>query len=199
MEPRSVRLNYSNRKNFINTAVQTLIPANTRPSLDNFYRAKRDTIYDYIYGPFKDLMRQLPDWAKTKTKVITVKLEEEVIRFTLAKEEFAFEDGTQVVKPFVPICSLDKYDPLTQEYLAFKQQIIDWDTKRFALKKELEKVVKACNTSSQLYQAWPKSLDFARCFPYKGSKVTPKVRISSAALDITMGIVKSTVGQTEEN
>lgn len=201
MEPRSIRLNYSNRQLFINTALQTLMPGNTRPTVENFYREQRSRIYDYIYGECKELMAQLPSWATVKTKTITVLLGSEELHFTLPNEELAFENGVFNGNKgaFNPICQLGDFDPLTLEFKAAQQQTIDWDIKRFALKDELTKVVNACNTSAQLYQAWPKSLEFASCFPYKGSKAAPKVKISSAALDMTMNIAKTTVGSPDEN
>jgi hypothetical protein len=201
MEPRSVRLNYTNRELFINTVLAKLMPPHERPTVQNFYRAQRSKVYEYIYGPFRDLMRQLPPWAKVKTRTITVELDGDVLHFQLDKEEFAFDNGKGNTTKglFVPICKLDRYDPLAQEFLAQRQQTIDWDTKRMALKKELGKVVKACNTSAQLYLAWPQALDFSSCFPYKGSKTTVKPKISAAALDMTLKISKSTVGSPGEN
>jgi hypothetical protein len=201
MEPGSVRLNYTNRELFINTVLAKLMPPHERPTVHNFYRAQRSKVYEYIYGPFKDLMRQLPPWAKVMTKTITVELDGDVLHFELDKAELAFDNGKGNTTKglFVPICKLDRYDPLAQEFLAQRQQTIDWDTKRMALKKELNKVVKACNTSAQLYLAWPQALDFASCFPYKGSKASVKPKISAAALDMTLKISKSTVGAPDEN
>lgn len=201
MEPRSIRLNYSNRQLFINTALSKLMPRRDRPTVENFYQEKKAMIYDYIYGEYKDLIAQLPDWAKVKTSTITVMLGNETLRFKLPKPKYAFENGKADLlgDAFNPICKLSEFDPLTEEFLAAKQQTVDWDTKRMALKKELRKVVDACNTSAQLYQAWPKSLEFAHCFPYKGSKAAPKVKVSSAALDLTMNIAKTTIGKPSEN
>jgi hypothetical protein len=201
MEPRSVRLNYSNRQTFINTALNKLMPGNTRPTVENFYREKRAVIYDYIYGTCKEYLAQLPSWTTVKTKTITVMLGNEILRFTLPNEVLAFENGVfnSDKNAFNPICKLSEFDPLSQEFAAAKQQTVDWDTKRTALRDELTKVVNACNTSAQLYQAWPKSLEFAQCFPYKGSKAAPKVKVSSAALDMTMSIAKTTVGSPDEN
>jgi hypothetical protein len=201
MEPRSIRLNYTNRQLFINTVINTLMPGQDRPTVTNFYHAQETTIYQYVYGPFKELLSQLPPWAVTKTKCISVLLGKEELHFQLRKSELAFENGRSSSddKIFRPLCVFEEYDPLTLAYKASKQQTIDWDTKRTALKAELTKVVDACNTSAQLYLAWPEALKFSHLFPYKGSKVTPKPRVSSAALDMTMGIAKTTVGSPDEN
>jgi hypothetical protein len=85
------------------------------------------------------------------------------------------------------------------EYVAHKQKMTDWDTKRRQLQNEVTKVVEACNTSSQLYAAWPRSLEFADCFPYRASARSAPVKVSSAALDITMNISGSEVTLPEEN
>jgi len=204
MEPRSVRLNSENRKLFVDTAIENIMPWQGRPTVNNFYAAWKSRIYDYIYGPYKELMTQLPSWATVKTEAITVVLGTEKLVFPLPNPMLAFDNGVihrchLKDNLFTPVCTLDEHDPLTLEFQAAIQQTTDWITKRCALRAELNKVVDACNTSAQLYQAWPKSLEFADCFPYKGSKTAPKVKISSAALDITVNIAKTTIGSPSEN
>ena len=204
MEPRSVRLNNTNRNTFVSTVLNTLLSQNSAPKFSDFTRKWSSHIYEYIYGPHKELIEQLPDWMKTKTEQITVFLGTRQVVFTLNKPEWALEDGQSSMyvgddKPFTPICFLDDYDELTLEFKAHQQQQTDWNTKRIALKEELTKVVNACNTSSQLYIAWPKALEFSYLFPYKGSVKIPKPKISSAALDMTVYITKSTVGSPDQN
>ena len=201
MEPRSIRLNYTNRQLFVDTVMKKLMPISERPDIKIFYEDNKKTIYKYIYGPFKDLIAQLPSWATVKTSKITVCLGTEQLIFPLDKEELAFDNGENFMpaKMFVGVCKLSEHDPLTLAFKASQQQTLDWNTKHRALKKELQKVTLACNTSAQLYQAWPQSLDYAFCFPYKGSKTMPKVKVDSAVLDMTLQITKSIVGSPNEN
>ena len=151
MEPRSIRLNGHNRDQFIRKVMNDLMPFEEQPSIDKFEEKYRKTIYKRIYGPYKETIDALPDWMKKKVESIEVQLGRVCVSFMLAKEEYVAEG----------VCVLDEHDELTLAYKAVIQQRDDWNTKRSQLLSELRKVVHACNTSAQLYLAWPKSLDYA--------------------------------------
>jgi len=202
MEPRSIRLNNVNRNNFIDKVMEATMPNYKRPTQTDFLNSKRNTIYDIVYGEIKEKIEALPDWATVICEGVWVRLNKEDVLFPVPidRKYRAFETGEHYRHDsYLPIRKFDAHEPLTMEYKAHIQKMYDWDTKRRQLKAELTKVVEACNTSSQLYAAWPKALEYAECFPYKGSTRAVPVKVSSAALDITMKITDSEITLPEEN
>jgi len=201
MEPRSIRLNNQNRTAFINQVLDELFPLAKAPNDDTFTELWGDRVYEYLYGPYKEIIEQLPEWAKTKTKRFSAIISGDVLSFSLNKEVIALENGHSSIlrNIFCPVGTIANDSEIAIAYRENKQQHKDWRVKQAALKKELDKVVSACNTSAQLYQAWPKSLEFAYLFEYKESKRTVKPKVSSAALDVTLSIAKSTVTSLDEN
>lgn len=216
--PKSIRLNMENRDLFIKTVVADLMPDEKRPSLYNFVREWGDRMYEDIYGPLKAEMDALPQWMFTKKDEFHVNLwahepknsewrnKEGQIEFQLSKERRMIVEktsyhwnrsGNDVIAP-VP-----EDHEVVQAYKDMKDADADWDANLRELNKTLHEVAYACNTSHQLFRAWPQALKYAQeCFPYvepAEAKRGGQTTISSDQLDLTAKLAQATAGAATQN
>lgn len=213
--PKSTRLNQENRERFVRTVVEDLIPLNTRPTTQKFGEKWGDKLYEDIYGPHKETMDLLPSWMFVEAKefVVDIKLhaptlDGESVTFYLSEpkrmvnEESFYgwrnQDSRDYCIPQIP----EDHDVI-QAWEEHKQANKDWQSKHSELKRTLEQVSDACNTSHQLFRAWPKAVKYAeQCFPYvepRESKRGGQTDISAEELDLTAKIAQTTVVASQQN
>ena len=86
-----------------------------------------------------------------------------------------------------------------KEYKQFLQDTEDYNTKVRELRSQLVKLVSSCNTSKQLYTAWPEAEKYAHCFPYKAPNRHAGATVSGAEMDIGVKISKASFKLPESN
>jgi len=209
--PKSVRLNQDLRNGFINAVLADVIPESTRPDSDAFVTKWQDQMYDLVYTPeVRAAMAACPSWMFKKTNYIFVSMgapsgrRAEILKFkclvpgSLAIEEELNDHGYASHNSDVGLPWLDKEHPAVIEYRDIERQSNDWKTKKHQLASQLNGIAAACNTSHQLFEAWPGALQYAeKCFPQKEAvepKRGGKTEISAQELNIGIMMAKASVG-----
>ena len=163
-------------------------------------------------------MKLLPSWMFKKSnefKVDLFKHQSEtdpivknnrgMVSFKMSKEgllphskgRYSWDDETKVE------LSPDSEHEAIQAYKDFCQQDHDWDARQRELRTTLTKVADACNTSHQLFRAWPQAVKYAQeCFPYvepAEAKRGGQTDVSTEQLDLTAKLAQTVVGGVQQN
>ena len=200
MKPRSTRLNQYNRDKFIRRVISDLMPSDKQPDMDDFVKRWKDKVYDLVYGPYKELMDQLPDWFFEEDDDVTV-------RFRVSSNDtynVTFPQGKRVKIARSGYGYHAKYPELpddaeiVQDYKQQRQLMHDWGVKQRELENQIRQLVYSCNTSGQLYAAWPDAEKYADCFPYKGPQRFEGPDVSKEEIDIAIQLSKLNVKLPDE-
>jgi len=200
MQPQSTRLNKVNRTKFINVVLEDKIPESSQPSRPDFKNRWEDKIYDIVYGPYIEQMNKLPDWFFSKSKHMTVsfslsKQRSGVMRFDLGQMHKIVLQQRYSGDVAAPVPEDHK---ITQEYNALVQQEDDYRLRRNELQKQLANLVDSCNTSAQLFTAWPEALKYKECFPYVPRAKFQGAAVSQHEMEIGTLLAQTTVTLPEE-
>lgn len=216
--PKSIRLNMENRERFVRTVLEDIMPSDKQPCEDAFAKEWGDKLYADIYGPLKEHMDALPKWMWTDGSRFHVdvykheppssdyKGRDGVVEFRMTKDRRMINEenvyhwnrtGNEVMA-VVP-----EDHEVIQAYKDHCQAGEDWNNQYQELRRTLEKVSNACNTSHQLFRAWPKAVKYAQsCFPYvepAEAKRGGQTDISADQLNLTAKIAQATAGAVEQN
>lgn len=215
--PKSTRLNASNRQKFVDTVVADLMPEENKPDEDTFAHKWAQTVYDTIYGPHLETMKLLPKWMFKKDDDFTVDLFKHEpksdpivsshngnVTFKLDKEQLMIREAGRYSWSSDAAAELPPGDhEFVQAYKTLCQQQEDWRDRFYELRQTLQQVAEACNTSHQLFRAWPKAVKYAEtCFPYQEpaeAKRGGQTDISADQLDLTAKLAQTVVGVMEQN
>lgn len=216
--PKSVRLNKENREKFVKAALGNIMPAEKEPTLANFTQTWGPIVYKAIYDPLEAHMDALPKWFFTEATEFHVDLfkyesktspwkdKDGLIEFDLpSKERMIVEENVYSWNRSTQECiaQIPEGHDVIQEYKDHCQASDDWHTQHKELKDTLVSVSDACNTSHQLFRAWPKAVQFAEeCFPYvepAEAKRGGQTDISTEQLELTAKIAQATAGAQVNN
>lgn len=181
MQPRSTRLNKYNRDVFTRTVLQDLLPDETDAWKETFRKEWEKRIIEHIYGPYKEHIDALPDWMKTKTERIAV---------MIGRDYFYFE-----MRPAVPLPTGSRTLQLKEgaafeEWEHIKNKIDEYYVKRRELERQLDKLVNSCNTSGQVYKAWPDAIKYHKCFPYVAPERHQGAAVDREEMDLSIKMSK---------
>jgi len=194
MQPRSTRLNKDNKFKFVQAVLEKHLPEEKLPSLNDFRTRWKDKVYDIAYGPFLQQMQALPEYMFERSSSIRILINGEREYFDLGKKVLHAWQSSYSVAALVPDDHL-----MAQEHKQLQQQIKDYRLQRSKLETQLQKLVNSCNTSGQLYEAWPEAEKFADCFPYKAPNKHQCAKVSATEMQIGLNIAKATVVLPGEN
>lgn len=215
--PKSTRLNRHNRRQFVDTVLADLMPDEAKPTTEGFAEKWGDNVYELVYGPHLETMQLLPSWMFRSADDFTVdlfkhesrndpvvKAHSGVVRFKLSKERPLIRESSRYSWSTDAGAEMPPGDhEVVRAYKNMCQQTEDWQSKWYELRGTLEEVAEACNTSHQLFRAWPKAVKYAEeCFPYvepTEAKRGGQTSISAEQLDLTAKLAQVTVGVTLEN
>lgn len=216
--PKSVRLNIENRQKFVKAVLEDVMPGDKKPTNRAFAEQWGQKVYDDIYGPLKEQMDALPKWMWTKndefncdvfhheSKTSEWKNEDGIVEFQLNKNARMVNESnvyhwnrcSDEVLAILP----DDHEVI-QAYKDHINATKDWNSQYQELNATLAQVSDACNTSHQLFRAWPKAVKYAQeCFPYQEpaeAKRGGQTDISSEQLDLTAKIAQATAGAAVQN
>ena len=205
MEPRSTRLNNSLRSAFVRTVMADVMPDTSIPTMEDFQKEHAVMAYEATYGKYKEQIQALPREYTVKTNIIFVSLDGKPVAFIQPNKVTAFMKYTgssydyllhnsDCGLPFLPV-----EHPITQAYKQRLQEMKDWRLKVTELRNQLTTLVEGCNTSGQLYKAWPTAIKFAGCFPYVAPEKGGKPDITGEELDIGLALSQLVVTGIIEN
>jgi hypothetical protein len=212
---KSVRLNNGNRANFIRVVIEDIMPDAMEPTIDNFAEKWENTLYDVVYSPETQIaMKACPSWMFHETQYYFVNMDSEkepnrgsVLKFKaprsncLAPERESSDWGSYNADVGCPTIAADHAAAV--EYKRIGQQRKDWIAKKNNLQNQLRTVSEDCNTSHQLYEAWPAALNYStQCFPYTAPAEVQRggrSSVSAQELDIGVMMAKSNVNEVVEN
>lgn len=190
MQPRSARLNANNRDKFIRAVLDDKLPETKKESIDDFKERWKSKIYDVCFEPYKDLLAQMPEWMKIETDVVRVGL---LVKGKLQKVPFPMDR-----KHLIPfgvhhsgyyysnenVVLIDENHTIHKEYAQILQDEEDYLTKKRELRNQLHKLAYSCNTSGQLYKAWPEAVKYSGCFPYKAPNKHTGAAVTATEMDL---------------
>lgn len=209
--PKAVRLNQENRDKFIMTVVEDVLPVDKKPCENLFVDKWNTKIYDDIFGPLQEDMKALPNWMFVETNYIPVDMyahtgkkkaysQEGIINFPAPKGAIAVErceHSWENHNDDVGLVPIPEGHPAIDDYKQMLQEEVDWGIKRDQLQEQLRTMVYECNTSHQLFRAWPTALKYAEaCFPFvqpAEAKRGGATSVSAEELDIGVKLAKTTV------
>lgn len=217
--PTSTRLNQKNRQLFVTTVLNDLMPDEKKPSTYDFATKWGDTLYHAAYDEYLEQMKALPKWMFVQKDEFhvdvwrgedpndpLVKAHNGVLEFQLSSPMLMMKEthssyswsGTKNRLAEIPT-DHEVVQALKDHYQASD----DWDANYKELRTTLEEVTEACNTSHQLFRAWPKAVKYAEeCFPYvqpAQAKRGGQTTISADQLDLTAKLAQTTIGTMEQN
>ena len=200
MTPRSTRLNGNNRDAFVSAVIEANLPQSKRPTDAQFKSRWDSKIYDIVYGPYIDIMKTLPKWFFAEMKSIRVRFQQG--KKDLGTLYFDVPKACLVINPHsgyshgirvITEAPIPEDHQITTEFIAHRQAQADFETKRRELSKQTRDLVYSCNTSGQLYKAWPPAVNYAECFPYRGPNRHEGPTVSGTEMDITLKVSKATI------
>ena len=217
--PKSTRLNQANRELFVKTVIEDLMPSDDEPRLHKFAEKWGPTVYESIYTPYLEKMKALPKWMFTEQDTFhvdvfknespndpIVKQHNGTVKFQLPKKMFM---AAQEYNSYSWQSSGNRLAELPDDHEVIQalkdhyQAEDDWSARGHELRQTLTEVVEDCNTSHQLFRAWPKAVKYAEeCFPYvepAEAKRGGQTSVSSEQLDLTAKLAKTVVGVTAQN
>jgi hypothetical protein len=202
--PKSVRLNRELRRNFVAAVVADVVPDSTEPTEEAFAERWGPKMYDMIYTPeIQAAMKACPKWMFVSTDYIYVSMgkptgkRSSVLKFkcpipgSLGIEEEKGDYGYSSHNADVGLPWLNDDHDCVIEYRDVSRQRADWRQKKSSLTSQLEGIVKVCNTTHQLFAAWPGALAYAeKCFPYAPPAPSQKGGVSPiSAEELNLGIM----------
>lgn len=212
---KSVRLNHGTRSAFVDHVIKDVMPDEQEPTIENFADKWQNTLYDDIYTPeIKAAMKACPSWMFYATGYYFVNMEADkkprrgnVLKFKaprtdcLAPEKEDSDWGGANENVGIPTIPGDH--PASIEFVKIEQLRRDWFSKKSNLREQLSTVANDCNTSHQLYEAWPTALNYAKaCFPYVAPAEAQRgghSTVSAQEIDIGVMMAKSNVSPIVEN
>jgi hypothetical protein len=194
MQPRSTRLNQFNKDKFTRAVVDATLPDSTRPTENLFKEKWKKKVFDIVYGEYKETIAKMPDWMTEKSSNFRTHMPNgrgghSVMIFdtgtiqTLPKGASSGGYGTSVTAP------IPENHKMAKDYAQLNQNMEDWNLKKRELLQMLRKLTDSCNTSGQLYAAWPEAVKYSDCFPYVGPNRHVRADVSSTEMDL--GILMS--------
>ena len=200
MKPRSTRLNVNNRDNFIKAVVDATLPEAKKPRDDDFINRWRDKVYDIAYGEYLERMKTLPSWFFCESRDLRVQIyynqgtNKTTLCFHLDKPVLALNPhsgyGSDKITTSITI---PKDHKMTQDFIQHRQNQQDYATKQQKLRSQLRDLAYSCNTSGQLYEAWPEAIKYADCFPYTAPERHPGATVSATEMRVSMAMSKANI------
>lgn len=200
MKPRSTRLNASNRDKFISMVVEKNLPNSAKPTDQDFKARWKSKVYDIAYGPYLERMAALPSWFFAHTSELRVRFKTNSyssgLIFTLPKKvmmlnpHHGYGHGETKAETSMPI---PEDHAMHTQFVQHRQDQTDFDVKKRELKNKIHKLAYSCNTSGQLYAAWPQATEYSDCFPYTAPSRHQGADVSSMEMDISIAVSKTKV------
>ena len=201
MKPQSTRLNMSNREAFVHAVVEKYLPDSAEPHERDFIAKWNDKIYGIVYEQWEPLLKQLPSWMTFMSNSLTVNMRAgergHTLDFKLPAKRIMVPVTSTYDQKFVPTVPLDH--AIKREYDALRQSMHDYNRKQRELTEQFRKLVNSCNTSGQLYAAWPEAVEFAHCFPYQERTKFQGAAVSRTEIDLGLALAQTSVTLPEEN
>lgn len=200
MKPRSTRLNKSNRDDFIKKVVKKYYPPEKRPDINDFKRKWNPKIYDIIFSPYKEQLDALPDSWLASTRKIWATINGTTLEFESPKDikrPGTGDGGYYSSTKFVPIVS-DEHQ-ISKEYKQHCNDLRDFNAKKNSFESQIRTLAYSCNTSAQLFKAWPEAEHYSECFPYVGPERHAGAAISKTEIDLGKKLANLKVKLPNEN
>jgi hypothetical protein len=182
------------------------MPDSKQPKLEDFQKAYAVRAHEETYGKYKAELDALPPWMIKMSNCIYVILGTKREFFLLPKAvKTLYQINTNSYDQYVGFNAqvatpeLDASHFITIAYEQKKQEIADWGIKKRELRNQLSNVVDACNTSGQLYKAWPKAKEYAHIFPQQQINRAQPPDVTARELDIGIAISQTTIKGIDEN
>lgn len=215
---KSIRLNNRNRDNFVTIVLEEIMPKDDQPTQADFAKRWSDKMYDIIYtSEIVTAMRACPSWMVKITEHIFVNMIPgaqgsgmTVLAFKCKPGAIAMireEDGyswSHYSDGNAGVPTIDADHAACKEFALLDQSSRDWARKKSELRTQLKTVTDDCNTSHQLYEAWPGALKYAKqCFEYMAPTTERKTggtsSVTAQELEIGIMMSKASVGAISEN
>lgn len=202
MQSRSIRLNQSLRDDFVEAVLNEIMPTEKQPTMIKFQTRYAQEVYDAVYGPYKDVISQLPPWAqKSSTCFHAILGDSEALAFIMTTPVITFYENkaTQYghygmhADHDAPIPRLKSSHRISLALKAQIQAITDWKVKKQHLTTQMNELASNCNTSGQLFKTWPKAMEFAHVFPEAEAKERKVWEPAMDADELDLGVELSQV------
>jgi hypothetical protein len=183
------------------------MPLEQQPSEELFVDHWGSQLYNDIFGPYLEDMKALPTWMFSRDKFFWADLYEHtpkkkgqsgLLKFPCPKDSLVLETSENWChSDAAALPEIPPDHPAIDAFVQMQREAHDWVIKRRELHNQLNVIVNECNTSHQLFRAWPTALKYAeKCFPYEApapAKQGGNTSISAEELDIGIMMAKTTV------
>ena len=197
MQPRSTRLNQANRAKFLNAVLKDTLPPSAKPQLVHFQERWAPKIYDIVFGPYLEIIKQMPPWMLITTDSLRVKMPNKskaVLKFQLPHSKtmpYGYSDSGYYFRQHT--APIPEGNAIVKDYEQHLQNAADYETKKRELIAKVKTLVNTCNTSGQLYKAWPDAVKYADCFPYTAPNRHAGADVSQTEMDLSILMSKAVV------
>ena len=199
MQVRSARLNRQNKDKFIRTVLEDRLPSSKKPDLEHFKARWVTRIYDIAYKDYVETMQKLPSWFFTCSKKLMVSFADTLgtVSFELPTEALHVKNNDGYYG--ANTAPIPPGHIINTEYKNFLQKQKDYDVQYRQLQTQLLKLIDSCNTSAQLYAAWPEAVKYKNCFPYVPQKRFQGAAVSSKEIEIGLLLSEANVSTPQES